>query len=522
MREYYTSQRVKRSLLAFLSGKLVSGVLGFLAFALVARLLEREEFGALVASLAFVEILIGLSTFGIDWVAAIWLPNYRIHAPQHVFWRFVMRMVALRAVLLVGSALLVLLFAERVASLVGLADWLWVLRVYLLVACLDGLLRYLKDSVMDSLLMQGANQLSIVLKNACTVTFLALGAAGYYHVDLLLVAQVEVATFSLALAVVTIALLVARARDRREVPIDPGEWREPGASQLLAIARHNYATSIAQIMAAPHVFTLGIERFLGLGATAAFGFARMLSDQAAKYLPSELFFGMIRTMIVASYARSNSLRELALHHSVLLKLGLFPVSLLVGVLIAYGAPMIQWVGGAKYAGVQWLLLAFIGLLVLVVCKRNLELFMNATEQTDLLVRSSLAALLALPLGFGALASGGSLYGVVGALAVGEAAVVAWAIIGLRRRGLRYLLPLEGLAKLFLPAIGLGLAAGYLSTADNVWLILGETTVLCLSIMLCQALVDPLDPDERQVLRHIVESLRGRVRDRASGGTTQVA
>ena len=62
MRDYYTGQRVKRSLFAFLFGKLGSGILGFLAFALLARLLEREEFGALVASMAFVEILIGLST----------------------------------------------------------------------------------------------------------------------------------------------------------------------------------------------------------------------------------------------------------------------------------------------------------------------------------------------------------------------------------------------------------------------------------------------------------------------------
>src|SRR5690606_29109477 len=114
-------------------------------------------------------------------------------------------------------------------------------------ACLDGMLRYLKDTVMDSLLMQGANQLSILLKNLCTVVFLLLGAAGHYHVDLLLVARVEVAAFCLALTVVTVALLVARSRDRREAPVAPGDWHEPSRSQLFAVARHNYATSLAQI-----------------------------------------------------------------------------------------------------------------------------------------------------------------------------------------------------------------------------------------------------------------------------------
>lgn len=509
MRDYYTGQRVKRSLFAFLFGKLGSGILGFLAFALLARLLEREEFGALVASMAFVEILIGLSTFGIDWVAAIWLPSYRIHAPQGVFWRFVGRLVGLRAVCLVLASLLALSFAEGIARFVGLGDWLWVFRIYLLVACLDGMLRYLKDTVMDSLLMQGANQLSILLKNLCTVVVLSLGAAGLYAVDLWLVVRLEVATFCLALAVVTIALLMARARDRRETPIDPGDWREPRLGQLFAVARHNFFTSLAQIVAAPNIFVLGIERFLGLGATAAFGFARMLADQVRKYLPSELFFGMIRTMIIATYARTGDMRELALHHSVLLKLGLFPIALLVGVLLAHGGPMVHWVGGDKYADVDWLVLGFMGLLCLIVLKRNIELFLNTSRHTDLMLRSSLAALVGIPIGFGALAAGGNLYHIVAALGIGEALVIWFALLGLHRRGITYRISSGGIAKLFVPAITLGLVARFLSSADNVYLVLGEAAVLCVAIALVQWMLSPLSPDEVRTLRQIALALRRR-------------
>ena len=466
--------------------------------------------------MAFVEILIGLSTFGIDWVAAIWLPSYRIHAPQAVFWRFVGRMVGLRGACLVLASLLALAFAEGIARFVGLGEWLWVFRIYLLVACLDGMLRYLKDTVMDSLLMQGANQLSILLKNLCTVVVLSLGALGFVHVDLWLVVRLEVATFCLALAVVTIALLVARARDRREPPVDPGDWREPRLGQLFAVARHNYLTSLAQIVAAPNIFVLGIERFLGLGATAAFGFARMLSDQVRKYLPSELFFGMIRTMIIATYARTGDIRELALHHSVVLKLGLFPIALLVGVLLAYGGPMVHWVGGDKYADVDWLVLGFMGLLGLIVLKRNIELFLNTSRQTDLMLRSSLAAIAGIPIGFGALAAGGNLYHVVAALGIGEALVIWFALVGLHRRGISYRISFAGIAKLFVPAIALGLGARLLSSADNVYLILGEAAVLCLAIALVQWMLSPLSPDEMRTLRQITDALRRR------GGQSPVA
>src|SRR5690606_41596263 len=120
----------------------------------------------------------------------------------------------------------------------------------------------------------------------------------------------------------------ARVRARREAPIGQCDWRDPRGGRRFAVARHNFLTSLAQIVSAPNIFVLGIERFLGLGATAAFGFARMLADQVRKYLLSELFFGMIRTMIIATFARTNDMQQLALHHSVLLKLGLLPIALL--------------------------------------------------------------------------------------------------------------------------------------------------------------------------------------------------
>src|SRR5690606_2504281 len=120
---------------------------------------------------------------------------------------------------------------------------------------------HLKDTVMDSLLLQGANQLSILLKNLCTVTFLAFGGLGYYRVDLSLVVQVELATFCLALTVVIVALVMVRARDLRTAPTMSDDWKEPSRAQLVAVARHNYATSLVQTVAAPNIFVLGIERF---------------------------------------------------------------------------------------------------------------------------------------------------------------------------------------------------------------------------------------------------------------------
>src|SRR5690606_10606468 len=241
----------------------------------------------------------------------------------------------------------------------------------------------------------------------------------------------------------------------------------------------------------------------------AFGFARMLADQVRKYLPSELFFGMIRTMIIATYARTGDMRELALHHSVLLKLGLFPIALLVGVLLAHGGPMVHWVGGDKYADVDWLVLGFMGLLCLIVLKRNIELFLNTSRHTDLMLRSSLAALAGIPIGFGALAAGGNLYHIVAALGIGEVLVIWFALLGLHRRGITYRISSGGIAKLFVPAITLGLVARFLSSADNVYLVLGEAAVLCVAIALVQWMLSPLSPDEVRTLRQIALALRRR-------------
>ncbi|MBE0590893.1 MAG: hypothetical protein IH616_00665 [Gemmatimonadales bacterium] len=126
-----------------------------------------------------------------------------------------------------------------------------------------------------------------------------------------------------------------------------------------------------------------------------------------------------------------------------------------------------------------------------------------------MLRSSLAALAGIPIGFGALAAGGNLYHVVAALGIGEALVIWCALLGLWRRGIHYRISFGGIAKLFVPAILAGLVAHFLSSAGNVYLILGEAAVLCLVIMLIQWLTAPLSRDERRTLRRIVRSLRKR-------------
>jgi hypothetical protein len=219
-------------------------------------------------------------------------------------------------------------------------------------------------------------------------------------------------------------------------------------------------------------------------------------------------------MIIATYARTGDLRELALHHSVLLKLGLFPVALLMGVLIAHGGTMVHWVGGDKYADVEWLVLGFMGLLCLVVLKRNIELFLNTSRNTDLMLRSSLAALAGIPIGFGALVAGGNLLHVVAALGIGEALVIWFALVGLRRRGITYRISVAGIAKLFVPAVALGLAARFLSAAQNAYLVLGEAAVLCVAIAFVQWMLRPLSGGEMRTLRRIVRALRRRGGDSA--------
>ncbi len=516
MKDTYSATHVRRSFFAFVAGKLASGLLGFLIFLALARLLDRAEFGALVALMAFSELVIGISILGLDWILMVHIPAFRIGAGTRGFWRFTLRMVVLRGLILGLACAGVAAVSAEAARMLGLERWAHALYVYLGITWLDGMLRYARDQLLDSLLMQGASQASYIAKNIVLASFIGAVLADATTINLDRFVVVDLAANGVAALVVVVAFLVLWLRDRRDMQAPASDWTPPTMRQLVETARNNYGTSLMQILSAPGMVALAIERQLGIGATAAFGFARTLAEQARRYLPSELFQGILRTVIVADHARKDDLRLLAMHHALMLKTSCVPVAILIGVLAAYGKPIVAALGGAKYADSELLVIAFFVHTALFVIRRNLELYANVARRTSVMVRGTAFGLASVPAAVAAMALGGGLLAVAAAVIGSELLVISAIAYRLGSTPDGYRLPVGGLTRVFGPAIVVGFAYRLLLPTESV----AVAAVSCVSLAaLSLAAIHfarPFDADEQSRLERVWRSVSSRGRQRGHG------
>jgi hypothetical protein len=71
---------LRNSIWYFLTGKVVSAVMTFFILFWVVRLLTLEEYGVYITLVPGMELVIAISGLGLPWLAARYLPEYRLHA----------------------------------------------------------------------------------------------------------------------------------------------------------------------------------------------------------------------------------------------------------------------------------------------------------------------------------------------------------------------------------------------------------------------------------------------------------
>src|SRR5687768_10801633 len=93
----YSGPQTRRNLVAFLLGKAPTAGLTACVLGLSARLLPAAEFGHYVVAMALVELVLGLSSFGLDWILLRFLPDFRLHGDRRSLARLVGCVAACRA-----------------------------------------------------------------------------------------------------------------------------------------------------------------------------------------------------------------------------------------------------------------------------------------------------------------------------------------------------------------------------------------------------------------------------------------
>lgn len=449
MSDHYSVRVLRRGVSHFLLGKVASAGLNFCGFLFVARLLPVAEYGRYVTLIALVELGLNLASFGMDWVSARYVPEYRVHAGGTALARFVRRLSALQGVLLLGLGLLLAALADPLMQLFGISAALMAVQLYALYLVLEGCSRVLRDQMLSQLLLQGRAQVALVLRHVTWVAGCALLWWTAGHATLQQVAAIEVGAAAVGLMAAGLGLAFALRAAARDGDAPAADWKPPPHRLMRQLALNSYASLLLNLPARPQVLLLLVTRLAGVEAAALYGFARNLSDQVLRFLPAELLLGFVRPALVARYVAGRDAVALNRQTNVLLAVSVLVLGPVLALVIGQGALMVHVLGGARYDGSALLLLLMLLGVALFSHRRVLEFVANTVERPEAIVRASLL-MLAVPLVGAALLHAGLPVWTLPAVALlAEALFGVLVMAQLRRAGLPYRPPWGSLGRVAL-------------------------------------------------------------------------
>jgi O-antigen/teichoic acid export membrane protein len=494
--KHYSAQALRRGVGHFLVGKAASAGLNFCGFLLVARLLPTAEYGRYVTLIALVELGLNLASFGLDWVSARYVPEYRVHAGGRALARFVRLLCALQSGLLAALALLLACAAQPLTALLGMGAATAAVQLYAAYLFLEGLSRVVRDQMLGQLLLQGRAQLALVLRHlawvlAAGVLWWVDGAASLHQV-----AVIEIGAAALGLVAGWAGLSLAlRAAAREPAAPTPG-WQAPQRGPMQRLAWSSYVSLLLNIPARPQVLLLLVTRLAGVEAAALYGFARNLADQVLRFLPAELLLGFVRPALVARYVAGRDIAALNRHTNVLLAVSLLVLGPVLALVLGQGALVVQVLGGGRFDGSAVLLALMLLAVALFSHRRVLEFVANTVERPEVIVRASLLMLL-VPVAGAALLHAGLPVWTLPAVALAAEALFGGVVMRrLRAVGMPYVPPWQSLCRV---AVLVALAAGAAAWVPRLWGAAGGLGALlaCLALVLltfaaCTAIIRPLD------------------------------
>lgn len=440
--EAYSISRVRRSLVHFLVGKSASALVGFALLLVLVRAIEREEYGLYVVLLAALEIVLTVSSLGVYPVLNRYVPELRSTGKGRALARLIAAASIWRFVTLAAAGGAFAWMASWLAPALGFALAGPIFALYAWVILFEGFARFF-DVVFESLLMQGATQVSTLLRNvfrlAGVIYLMSLGAVEF--LDWVMV-EIVASVIACVCAMTFLAhhvLTVARQR--------PGDAASLNWARVKAYALPTYLAQCVGIIQGIGVVKLLVAKLAGAVQAGAFGFAAAIGNMLQRYLPVFLLIGMVRPLFVSQHARGSNATRLVELANLVFKLNVFVLAPAAMLLVAAGGQISSLLSGGKFPEAGPYLVAFALLLIAQTLHMVLGLLALAVEEGRAGLQGSI-------FGLGGLAAGLVAYPAYGPLALCGGLIVSellWCSVmqvALRRHGIRFTLDWAGVLKLW--------------------------------------------------------------------------
>ncbi|MBA2659534.1 MAG: hypothetical protein H0U72_08345 [Nitrosospira sp.] len=497
----YSNVALTRSAAHFLTGKIASALLTLTILLWLVRLLSVEEYGAYVTLVAGMELTLALTSLGLPWVAARYLPEFRLYASGKILAHFVWQVIVRLGLFLIAGLLLLFALVPWFLASLDLAQHTDVAKLYLLVLLMEGLGRNIRDYILGPLLQQGPAQISLATRNLTMLLLLGMVVLqGTVHLDHVVLVELAASMLGTILA---FRALVRYLQVHRDLPGKDG-WQPQKWRDMWRIARHMYFNHLVTLAYSPQAFIFLIQRYVGLEATALFGFLRSLYTQISNYLPATLLFSLIRPKLIASYVGEGGVGELTRNANLAGKLSLFvlmPVLIFVWVV---DGELLSLLSGGKFTGAGYYLGGLLLALIPFSQRQILETVAVANDMSHICSWAGLLGALALPLAYGLVESGLGLWGPIIAMIVGQMIFNATLIAAMAHTN-TYRPDTIGFLKLAAAALAGFMMTQQVATPTHGWSgLLIAAVIGCSLYLLASYFLKPFQVEERARLNRLLK------------------
>lgn len=390
----YINRRGVSALRHYFSGKAISIALTLSYLFIVTRNLTIADYADYVTAIAIAEIYIGATAFGLDWLAAIKIPE-ALASSKLGYARLVRNLLGLKIISQLAFFALTMLLAQLVSAIteIGLP-----LQLGIGYAIVEGIHRYVATSIFDPALLQISSKRMWVAKTSFqfgAISLIWLVFPNWLCATSAILTEAAGSLVGLIVARRVLADMLTTAPHA----INSRLWRLLALPCIInrQLVSTSYFASLLSWATSISAFVV-IARILGGEETAAIiGFCATLTSQLRRYLPTEMFLGVVRAFIYARFAihASNQLLANDLRH--FFALGISAVALILTLFSSFGTHIIYALTNGKYLSAINLLLISIFGLVGVVGRRTTETAANALSATCSWATISAFSLVSLPL-----------------------------------------------------------------------------------------------------------------------------
>jgi O-antigen/teichoic acid export membrane protein len=358
-----------------------------------------------------------ITSFGLPWIAARYLPEFRLRANGKLLAHFVWQIIAWICLFSVGGALLLFVALPQLLVFMDLAQQTDVARLYLLVWMLESVRVNVQANILEPLMQQGQAQLSQIMRNLGLLLCLGVMVAVQGKIHLRDVVLAELAGTFLG-TVSALLRLVWHLPKYRDLPGKDG-WRSPNWLEMWPTARHMYFSHLISLTYSSSVLVFLVQRFLGIEATALFGFILNVNGQISRYLPATLLFGLVRPKLIASYVGEGGEEQLTRDANLIGKMSLFVLMPLLVFVWFAGGELLSLLSGGKFSQAGYYLGGVLLSLIPLSQRQIIETVAVASGKSNLCLWASFLGILTLPLVYGLFELGFGLWSPIIAMVVGQ-------------------------------------------------------------------------------------------------------